>query len=660
MQLQKLPQLPLIKGDSVDNNVDYRDAIPVNMYAVNKKIFDSEGYMINFYGLSDYAQGVGIDRGALWVSTLALKGMYRVSGNALISIDENGEVTNLGEIPGAKQVSMAFSFNNLAIVADEKLFYYNLGAGLREITDPNVGNPIDLVWIDGVFVLTDGRIIYQSDVANEENFLPLDFADAEFIPDPSRGVEKNEDDELLVFGAFSIEHFINVGADNFLFQRINSKAQKIGVVGTHCKKEMNGKWYTLSRRNETDKSFHKISLGTEISISTRDTDQILENYTEDELRDVTIDVFVKENTRFVMYHLPRDTLLFNEDIAETLGINNAWTRVKTDVLGDDVFRGKNIAIDARSSKFTIGDKIDNRIGFLDKSVSTHYDDIVEWILFTPFVVLETLSIDLLEVDTIPGVTADNTPMTAIKCSTANGISQIQLFRTNNNIDFEVGKSYTFSYFVKDNGGRFAAINLPDPFFGIDSDVSFDLVDGVVENNEGNKTSGIIKLENGWFRIYTTMVCTISGLSRMEIVVVIGGGPVLTSLGDGTGIFCTGAQTEKGTVVSKYKKTNNRINGNNLTLHSEDLNFWTSQTDTEMVSEGIGPMLFTDDATVGVSLTVDGRTYSNEFFQLYGEKNNYNTRFWITRLGYIRYYFGIKLRGSSRSRMAFSNLRYKAS
>lgn len=468
--------LPLIQGDKVDNNVEYRSALPVNMYAVNKKIFNAQGYMINFFGLSEHAQGVGKDRGAIWVSTLALEGHYRVSGNALISISTTGSVTNLGEIPGAEQVSMSASFNNLAIVAGGKLFYYNVGSGLREITNANVGNPIDIVWIDGVFVLTDARLIYQSDVANEENFNVLDFADAEFSIDSSRGVGKNEDDELVVFGAFSIEHFQNIGASEFQFQRINSKAQKIGILGTHCKKEMKGRWYTLSRRNETDPSFHIISLGSEKSISSRETDKILGEYTDIELNDVTIDVAVIDKTKFVIYHLPNETLVFNENISDTMGSDNAWTIIKSDVLGDDVYRGKNILRDGRNGRWTIGDKIDNRIGYLDKSLSTHYDEIAEWILYTPFVKIETLSIDLLEIETIPGI----------------------------------------------------------------------------------------------------------------------------------------------------------ING--------------------LIS----------DATVAVSFTTNGRLYSNEFFKLYGEKYEYNTRFYETRLGYVENYIGIKLRGASRSRMSFANLRIEAS
>lgn len=395
-------QTTLIKGDSVDSNVDYRDALPVNMYGIPRNTLGSQGYMINFYGLTQNATGEGVDRGGLWVSRADFEGHYRVSGNSLIKV-ENGLVTNLGTVPGTEQVSMDYSFNNLAIVADGKLYYYNPTAGFREITDPEVGNPIDLVWVDGYFFLTDGESIYHSNILNEEAFEPLDFSNAQFIPDPSRGLGKNDDNEVLVFGAFSVEYFINVGSDNFAFQRITRKAQKIGIVGTHCKSEMNGRWYTLSRRKETSLSFHVVSLGSEQSISTRETDLILASYQEDDLRNVTIDTIVIDNIKLAIFHLPNHTLMFNETLAEVAGIGSAWTLLKTDILGDFTFRAKNFVNDANSGKWLVGDKRNSNIGELDRSICTHYGDKVEWLMFTPFLKLEMLAVNYLEIETIPGI-----------------------------------------------------------------------------------------------------------------------------------------------------------------------------------------------------------------------------------------------------------------
>lgn len=401
-----MPAVTLIKGDSVDNNVDYRDSLPVNMYAVPKPILGAAGYLLNFYGLTQFSTGQGIDRGGIWVSRDGFEGHYRVSGTFLISVDQNGISTTIGMIPGTDQVSMDYSFNNLAIVADGKLYYYNPTSGLRQITDPDIGSPIDIVWVDGFFFLTDGESIYHSTLANEEVFEPLDFANAEFIPDVSRGLAKSEENEVVVFGEFSTEYFVNTGGENFSFQRITRKAQKIGIVGTHAKREMYGKFYCVTRRIETSPAFTVIGLGSETSISTREVEKVLGEYTDDSLQSIVIDGFVDDAVKFVIYHLENHTLMFNITIAERLGVDNAWTILKTDVLGDLPYRGKNIIRDPRNGKWVCGDRRDSKIGELDPSICTHYGDIAEWLLFTPFMKIEALSIDKLEIETIPGIAPD--------------------------------------------------------------------------------------------------------------------------------------------------------------------------------------------------------------------------------------------------------------
>jgi len=210
----------------------------------------------------------------------------------------------------------------------------------------------------------------------------------------------------LVFGAFSIEYFINVGTENFAFQRLNQKAQKIGVLGTHCKKEMSGKWYTLSRRKESAPSFHIVSLGNEQTISTRETDQVLSGYTHDQLSAVTVDTMIRDNVKLAVFHLPNHTFLFNESIAEKMGIDNAWTILKSDVLGDNTYRAKNILLDPRNGKWLTGDKLDSHIGSMDKSICTHYGDIAEWIIDTPFLNLGGQIVHQLTLETIPGISPD--------------------------------------------------------------------------------------------------------------------------------------------------------------------------------------------------------------------------------------------------------------
>ena len=139
-----MPSISFVKGDKVDNNTDYRDALAVNYYAVLRPIYGEEGYMLNYYGLSDFATGQGISRGKIWVARPGLEGQYRVSGQSLIKIEDDESVTVLGVIPGTDQASMTYSLNNLAIVADKKLYYYNPTDGFRQITDVHIGEPIDI------------------------------------------------------------------------------------------------------------------------------------------------------------------------------------------------------------------------------------------------------------------------------------------------------------------------------------------------------------------------------------------------------------------------------------------------------------------------------------------------------------------------------------
>ena len=223
----------LIKGDKFDpSQVDYRDALSVNMYGVPHNVLNAAGYMYQMPGLTLHASGRGIDRGGIWCSADGFEGHYRVSGTDLIVIDEYGLITVLGTVPGTEQCPITFSFNNVILVADKKLYYYNPTDGFRQITDGfNVGNPIDVIFVANFIVLTDGSRIYHSQILNEEVFPIENEAVAEFEPDATLALEKNEDNELVVFGQFSTEHFIfNARADWFCLSTTRPKGVKAWCI----------------------------------------------------------------------------------------------------------------------------------------------------------------------------------------------------------------------------------------------------------------------------------------------------------------------------------------------------------------------------------------------------------------------------------------------
>ena len=405
--------ITLIKGDKVGVETDYRDALPVNMYAVKRDILGAKGYMIEYPGLTSLATGPGIDRGANYNERFT--NQYRVSGTKFVSVSTAGVVSELGTIPGTSQARLInfYSFNTQGVIADGRFFLYDTTLGFREVTDADLGSPIDGVWVDGYYFMTDGEYLFHTDIDDESSIDPLKFATAEFMPDPSLGVEKTQDNKVLVFGRYTLEYFINDATENFAFSRVQTRAQKIGIVATHAKCESKGNFYITGGRREEAVAVHLIGVGSSKKVSTREIDKILKEYTEPELSDMRMESRVEDNTSFILVHLPNETLCFNETIAEDFGIDVAWTILKSDVKGNVTYRGINGVLDARSSKWVYGDKQDTHIGVLDNLVCTHYENLAEWILYTPLVNIESYSIDEIEIETIPGHTVSDDATVAV-------------------------------------------------------------------------------------------------------------------------------------------------------------------------------------------------------------------------------------------------------
>jgi len=403
------------------DGVDYRDAIPVNMYGVLRPELQSAGYMYQMPGLTDYGTGSGKDRGGIWCSAEGFENHYRVSGTNLISVDEFGVVTILGTVPGTEECPMTFTFNNVILVADKKLFYFNPTDGFRQITDgTNVGSPISVVFVAQFVVLTDGTRIYHSQILDEESFPLANEAVAEFEPDITLTLKKNEDNELLALGEFSTEHFIfNAAPSGFAFTPLDRKASKLGLSGINTIDELEGMWYTLGRREETAPSCYMYSAGSGRKIASREIEKVLEDFTDDELSTTTVDCITLDKVNLVFYHFPTVTYLFNASIAESQGVDNAWSLVKAGT-GDADYRGKGFVRDPRNGKWLVGDKLDSRLGVFDKTVATQYGDIAEWLLFTPFLNLETLSINNIELQTIPGIVDATKDATVFVSRTENG------------------------------------------------------------------------------------------------------------------------------------------------------------------------------------------------------------------------------------------------
>jgi len=415
----KTAAITLIKGDSTEENTDYRDALPVNMYAVPREVLGAKGYMLCYPGLTSFGTGFGADRGGLYNDRF--NAHYRVSGTKLIEVSSTGVVTSLGTIPGTEQVALPSSFSSQCIIADERMFLYSPIGGFSEVLDGDLGTPIDGVWIDGYYFLTDGEYIYHTDIVNEDAIDPLKFATAEFSPDPTLGVGKTTDNKAIVFGRYSIEYFANTANTNFAFSRIETRTQYIGIVATHAKCRYGNKWFIVGGSRYEAVGVHIVSAGQFTKISTREVDKIIAEYSETELSDIRMECRMEDDIVFVIIHLPNYTLCYNYTVGSILGNNVAWSYLKSQVLTHSYYNGINNVFDPRTSKWICGDRTSSTIGKLDNTKFTQYDTLMEWILYTPIVQLDSASVDRIEIVTIPGHTTTLDGTVAFSLTT-NGLN----------------------------------------------------------------------------------------------------------------------------------------------------------------------------------------------------------------------------------------------
>jgi len=391
--------IPLIKGQR-KSKYDYRDNLPVNMTSVVSQIEGDTGYMLTHDGLTKLAQTGGVARGGYFNERL--NSHFRVSGNNLENIATDGTVDNLGAIAGQGTVSFAESFNSLAIVAGGKYYLYD-ASGLQEVTSPNLGVPIDITWFSGIYVMTDGEFIYNTSLSDETEIRVLDYVSSEFASDPIKGLLRTDSNQIVAFNRYSTEYFYfnaNSNVNASPLQVIPGKSNRIGIVGTHCKCFLDGMVFILGGRKDESPSIHILNGANESTIATREIDKILSEYTESELSSAVLEDRTVDRDKFLIVHLSRHTLLYNHTVAQQAGIGAAWSFLKTNE--NDTWRGIYGVFDPRISKWVYGDRLENKLGYLDQQSFAQYEDPQEAIIYTPIIPAKRVSINRIQLDTIAG------------------------------------------------------------------------------------------------------------------------------------------------------------------------------------------------------------------------------------------------------------------
>lgn len=371
-----MTQIPIISGIYADTTPDYRSAYPVNLVPIPKVTGVSEGYLRVADGIVATGSGPGIARGGIeWRGVC-----YRVMGSKLVSIGRNGFVTEIGDVGGGGTVSMTYGFDYLAIASGGNLFLYD-GTTLSQNVDPDLGTVLDVKWIDGYFMTTDGESLVVTELGNPFSVNPLKYGSSEVDPDPVVAVVRLRK-EAYAINRYTIETFTNVGGNFFPFQVISGAQVFRGAVGTHAVTTfLDGLVFVGSGRNEAV-AVYIASGGSTQKISTREIDEILNGYTEAELAQAVLEVKTDEGQQILYIHLGRGTLCFDGIGSQALG-QPIWYKLSSSVNGSGPYRGIHHV--RCYGRWLVADTETAAIGQLDKAVSTHWGAPVVWEFTTPIV-----------------------------------------------------------------------------------------------------------------------------------------------------------------------------------------------------------------------------------------------------------------------------------
>lgn len=392
-------QISILRGIYTDEDADFRVAYPRNMVPVPSDHGISQGYLRQGDGIVQFATGPGIDRGGInWKGTC-----YRGMGSQLVRVGVDGTVTNLGTIDGASTVSFDYSFDRLAIAAGGKLYYYN-GSTFQQVTDPDLGLVLDVIYVDGYFMTTDGTSLVVTELNDPTAVDPLKYGSSEVDPDPIKAIKKLRNEPHAI-NRYTIEVFNNIGGTGFPFQRNEGAQMQRGAVGTHaCCLFTQGTNEVVAFVGGGRGEPCAVWIGansTTAKISTQEIDTIIQQYNEDQLSTSILEYRMDRSHQYLLLHLPDQTLVYDAGASAALQ-QPIWFTLTSSIVGNGQYRAQNHVW--CYDRWIVGDPQQARLGVLDRSIGHHYGQTIGWEFSTPIIYNESkgAQIHSLELVALPG------------------------------------------------------------------------------------------------------------------------------------------------------------------------------------------------------------------------------------------------------------------
>lgn len=377
-------QIPILKGIyTTDDRADYRTAYPRNLIPVPKRQGLSLGYLRPSEGLDVAVITTGTDRGGIiWRGE-----HYRVLGSNLVRVSIDNDIIVIGDVgDDGRLVTFARGFDNLGIASNQNLFIYD-GSTLQKNVDPDLGVVLDLVWIDGYYMTIDGEFLTVTELTDPLAVNLLKFGSSEIDPDNVVALVKIRN-EVLAVNRYTVETFDNVGglADQFPFRRIEGAQLNRGAVGTHAAVEFRQALAFVGSSIDEAIAVWIGANGTTSKISTREIDQILEEYTEEELSLISIETRLFKNHENLYIHLPNETLVYDANASRELG-TPVWYTLDSGNEEKSRYRAFNYLY--VHNKWYCGDPLSTNLCCMTDAHSHHYGEVIGWQFGTDIIFNDT-------------------------------------------------------------------------------------------------------------------------------------------------------------------------------------------------------------------------------------------------------------------------------
>jgi hypothetical protein len=332
----------------------------------------SEGFLRPADGLIANGTGPGVDRGGInWNGVC-----YRVMGSKLVTVGPTGTITILGDVGNdGNLVTLDYDFDQLGIASNNNLFFWNpTTSTLSQNTDPDLGPVLDMVWVDGYWMTTDGEFLVVTDLGNPLAVNPLKYGSSEIDPDPVVALLKLRN-EIYALNRHTIEVFDNVGGDLFPFQRIEGAQIEKGVVGTHaCCVYLENIAFLGSGFNESPGIYIGANSQTQ-KISTQEIDMLLLEFTEAQLAEVKLEARNDRSHQHLYVHLPNKTVVYDASASQDLG-QPVWFILTSSLVDYSQYRARNLVW--CYDKWLVGDPANSNVGYMSQDISSHYGQKVRW------------------------------------------------------------------------------------------------------------------------------------------------------------------------------------------------------------------------------------------------------------------------------------------